>query len=118
MTLKVGIIGVGGIARTHMPGWEASPHAEVVAGADVSEAALRTWGERFGVTCLVTDSTELIEDPAIDIIDLHYGPDSRTNEYWHTAQDNLDHVSPLSLKIVGDVVLESLPHIADRAAGD
>ena len=24
MTLKVGIIGVGGIARTHIPGWQAS----------------------------------------------------------------------------------------------
>ena len=24
-SLKVGIIGVGGIARTHIPGWNASP---------------------------------------------------------------------------------------------
>ena len=34
MTLKVGVIGVGGIARTHMPGWAASENAEVVAGSD------------------------------------------------------------------------------------
>jgi predicted dehydrogenase len=70
MTLKVGVIGVGGIARTHMPGWEASPHAEVVAGSDISEAALQAWGERNGVTRLVTDSAELIDDPEIDIIDV------------------------------------------------
>jgi predicted dehydrogenase len=70
MTLKVGVIGVGGIARTHMPGWEASPHAEVVAGADISAAALRAWGEKYGVTRLVTVPAELIDDPDIDIIDV------------------------------------------------
>jgi predicted dehydrogenase len=70
MTLKVGLIGVGGIARTHMPGWEASPHAEVVAGADISEAALQAWGAKNGVTRLTTDSAELINDPEIDIIDV------------------------------------------------
>jgi len=70
MTLKVGVIGVGGIARTHMPGWEASPHAEVVAGSDISEAALQAWGSKWGVTRLVTDSAELIDDPGLDIIDV------------------------------------------------
>ncbi len=33
--LKVGVIGLGGIANTHMPGWKASTHAEVVAGSDI-----------------------------------------------------------------------------------
>jgi predicted dehydrogenase len=69
-TLKVGVIGVGGIARTHMPGWEASEHTEVVAGSDISEAALATWGERFGVARLGTDPAELLSDPDIDIIDI------------------------------------------------
>ena len=55
--------------------------------------------------------------PAVDIIDLHFGPDSRTNEYWHTPQDTLDKVSPASLKIIGDVVLESLPKIAEKVMG-
>ena len=35
--LKVGIIGVGGIAGTHVPGWEASAEAELVAGCDIDE---------------------------------------------------------------------------------
>jgi hypothetical protein len=30
--LKVGVVGVGGIARMHMPGWELSPNAEVSDG--------------------------------------------------------------------------------------
>ena len=40
-TLKVAMIGVGGIARTHMPGWAASEHAEVVAGADMCRRGQR-----------------------------------------------------------------------------
>ena len=70
MALKVGVIGVGGIARTHMPGWAASEHAEVVAGSDISEAALRDWGEDNGVARLETDPAALFSDPDIDVIDV------------------------------------------------
>ncbi len=70
MTLKVGVIGVGGIARTHMPGWAASEHAEVVAGSDIHAGVLQQWGEANGVSKLTTDSAELINDPDIDIIDV------------------------------------------------
>ena len=51
-TLKVGVIGVGGIARTHMPGWEASPHAEVVAGADLVPEALSA-GAAIGMSAVL-----------------------------------------------------------------
>lgn len=47
--------------------------------------------------------------PAIDIIDFDYGSDQ--GSYWHTAEDTLDKVSARSLKIVGDVVLHSLPRL-------
>jgi glutaminyl-peptide cyclotransferase len=46
--------------------------------------------------------------PAVDVIDFDYGDN---NEYWHTAEDTLDKVSARSLKVVGDVVLLSLPKI-------
>ena len=69
-SLKVGVIGVGGIARAHMPGWAASPHAEVVAGADLAPAALEHWGAQHGISRLYSDSAELIADPDIDIIDV------------------------------------------------
>jgi len=68
--LKVGIIGVGGIARTHMPGWEASEHAEVVAGCDIRPDVLQRWGETHGITTLSTDADDLFSDPEIDIIDV------------------------------------------------
>ncbi|MBZ0302053.1 MAG: Gfo/Idh/MocA family oxidoreductase [Anaerolineae bacterium] len=69
-TLKVGVIGVGGIARVHMPGWAASEHAEVIAGSDISETFLDQWGQANGVTKLTTRAEELIADPDIDIIDI------------------------------------------------
>jgi len=69
-TLKVGVVGVGGIARTHMPGWEASEHAEVVAGSDVIEPVLQSWGQTYGVTNLSTDPADLFNNPDIDIIDV------------------------------------------------
>ncbi len=68
--LKVGIVGVGGIAKTHMPGWTASGLTEVVAGCDIDSNALQKWGPQFGVQKLVTDWQELVADPDIDIIDI------------------------------------------------
>jgi len=49
--------------------------------------------------------------PAVDIIDLN-----NYAAYWHTAQDDLNHVSEKSLKIVGDVVVAALPDIEKRVA--
>ncbi len=47
---------------------------------------------------------------AVDIIQLSSYP------HWHTAADTLDKISPRSLKIVGDVMLASIPRIAERLA--
>jgi len=41
--------------------------------------------------------------PATLLIDFDYGP------YWHTAEDTLDKLSPRSLQIVGEVLLDALP---------
>jgi glutaminyl-peptide cyclotransferase len=45
---------------------------------------------------------------SLDIIQLSSYP------YWHKPEDTLDKISPQSLKIVGDVVLASLPRIEQR----
>lgn len=47
--------------------------------------------------------------PAVDLIDFDYGDANGT--YWHTQEDTLDKISAQSLKIVGDVILLSLPKI-------
>jgi glutaminyl-peptide cyclotransferase len=48
---------------------------------------------------------------SLDLIQLSGYP------YWHRADDTLDKVSAESMKVVGDVVLASLPKIAERLAG-
>jgi len=68
--LKVGIIGLGGISHTHIPGWEASEYAEIVAGCDINPDVLPAWGEAHGVSKLTTDPCDLFDDPEIDIIDV------------------------------------------------
>jgi Zn-dependent M28 family amino/carboxypeptidase len=51
--------------------------------------------------------------PAVDLIDFEYGgPD---NPHWHNKNDTLDKISAQSLKIVGDVVILSLPKIEAQA---
>lgn len=43
--------------------------------------------------------------PVVDLIDLDYGYE---NVFHHSSEDTLDKVSPKSLKIVGDVIFETL----------
>ena len=42
---------------------------------------------------------------ACDLIDFNYGPN---HEYWHTAQDTMDKLSPRSFQVIGDVVAATL----------
>jgi len=46
--------------------------------------------------------------PAVDLLDLNYGP---ANRYWHTPEDTLDKVSAGSLQTVGEVVLEAISQL-------
>jgi predicted dehydrogenase len=70
--LKVGVIGVGGIAGTHMSGWAESEHAIVVAGADLDAEVLGKWSAKHELESpkLYTDTADLFADPDIDIVDI------------------------------------------------
>ena len=68
--LKVGVIGVGGIAGTHFPGWKASPHAEVVALGDTFAETLNRVGDAQKVDLRYENPQDLIDDPQIDIVDI------------------------------------------------
>ncbi len=71
--------------------------------------------QRLGYARYFLNSPRTIEDdhipflelgvPAVDIIDLDYGP---FNLYWHTKYDTVDKCSPASLAIVARVVLATL----------
>ena len=50
---------------------------------------------------ILDDHVPFIESgiPAVDIIDIEY-------PYWHTSQDTLDKISPNSLAVVGETLLQ------------
>lgn len=72
----------------------------------------------FGHVFLNRTSGALIDDhlfvnsianiPTIDIIHHDNNTQSGFFPHWHTREDNLDHVSPNTLKMVGDVVLATV----------
>jgi len=74
------------------------------------------WGTaaRLGQSSTFSNQLTTIEDDhipflragvaAVDLIDLE-------NPTWHTAQDDLEHVSARSLQTVGDVVVAAIPEI-------
>jgi glutaminyl-peptide cyclotransferase len=86
-------------------------------------ALVRQAAKKFGYEHYFFQQEEAVEDdhlpfvrrgvPSIDIIDLDYGPN---NSYHHTAQDTMDKVSARSLTIDGDVFLETIRLIDQRAA--
>jgi Zn-dependent M28 family amino/carboxypeptidase len=53
--------------------------------------------------------------PAVDIIDLDYGPAGAT--WWHTPDDTLDKVSARSIEAVGRTLVAALPKLESRLLG-
>jgi Zn-dependent M28 family amino/carboxypeptidase len=49
--------------------------------------------------------------PCADVIDLDYG---YNNVFWHSPQDTLDKLSPKSLEIAGDTILETIQMLDRR----
>lgn len=49
--------------------------------------------------------------PAVDIVDLDYGP---FNFYWHARYDTADKCSPTSLRLVGTVLLDAVTVLESR----
>jgi len=77
---------------------------------------------RLGYTKYFLDAPFAVDDDhipfvnagvaAVDLIDLDYGPH---NSYWHTEKDTVERCSPISLTIVGRVVLETLAELEKSA---
>lgn len=74
--------------------------------------------QKLGRREFVDESTAVLDDhipflqagiPAVNLIDMDY-------PVWHTAADDLDHVSAASLQAVGDVLVSALPDIEAEVA--
>lgn len=67
---RAGLIGCGGVSKSHSKGLQAARNVELVALADVYEPNLRTASEAYGVDRLYTDYREMIERERLDIVDI------------------------------------------------
>jgi predicted dehydrogenase len=67
-TYRVGIIALGGISRAHMAGYATLPNVQVVAGADVSEAALAKFREQHPEVSLYADYHEMLARERLDVV--------------------------------------------------
>jgi predicted dehydrogenase len=69
--LRVGVIGVGGIASAqHLPHWHSCPHAEIVALADTNAEVLAKIADHYGVKRTFQDWRELVDCADIDVVDV------------------------------------------------
>lgn len=72
----------------------------------------------IGINCPVMDMHELVKDDhmpflnhgfqAIDLIDFEYGSKPDQNDYWHTENDTMDKLSPISMESAGALVCEMI----------
>ena len=71
MSLKVGLVGAGSIARPHLAAFVRNPHVDEVHVADTSEAAREAICAEFGIIKhAVASYEELLADDSIDLIDI------------------------------------------------
>ncbi len=81
--IRVAVAGAGRWAQVaHIPGWQRDPRAEVVALADVDEAALAAAADKFSVPRTTTDYRELLDDPDIDVVDVVTGNQPHFQISW------------------------------------
>lgn len=72
MTLKIGLIGCGGITQAHVNGWKGvTSQAEIVAVADVSRENAEARAAQIGTDPeIVSDYRDLLVDSGIDAVDI------------------------------------------------
>lgn len=69
MSLKIGIIGAGGMLQYHQAGF-VKAGAEVVAICDMSEAAAKAAADKYGVAKTYTEVADMLADPELDAVSI------------------------------------------------
>ena len=69
-TYRVGVIGCGGMGRSHANNWKNTGRAEVVTASDISDASAAKFAEEFALPTHYTDFTEMCEKEDLDIVSI------------------------------------------------
>ncbi|MFC5404903.1 Gfo/Idh/MocA family protein [Cohnella soli] len=115
MTLKVGVIGTGGIFKhAHLPGWLSSSEVEIVAFCDAFKVSAEAAAKDFPDAKVYDDYKDLLDDPSIDIVGI-----STPNLYHseiaiaalrkgkHVFCEKPDAVNPVEAQKMADAAAES-----------
>ena len=68
--MKIGLIGAGSIARYHLEAYQKNAQAEVCVLCDANPETAKALAEEFGIAAFCTDYRKILEDPAIDAVDI------------------------------------------------
>ena len=68
--IRVGMIGVGQIAKMHLDFYRDIPEAEVVAAADIDEGELNAVSEKYGIPHRYSDFRKMLERDDLDAVDV------------------------------------------------
>ncbi|MBI2194240.1 MAG: Gfo/Idh/MocA family oxidoreductase [Planctomycetes bacterium] len=69
-TVRIGVIGAGGISHAHVAGYRANAGVEIVAVADVMAPRAEEWAKRYGVSHWFEDYHKLLEMDELDAVSI------------------------------------------------
>jgi len=73
---RAAVIGRGHISARHIPAWQASTDAELVAVCDLDRARAEARAREFGVPRVYTDVAEMLEREPLDCVDVATRPET------------------------------------------
>ena len=69
--LRVGVVGAGRWSRSaHLPGFQRSPHSDLVAICDLNEDMAKEAASQFNIESVYTDFEAMLARDDIDVIDI------------------------------------------------
>lgn len=68
--LRIGMVGAGNIAKTHLTAYQDVENAEIVAICDIDEKVLAATAEKFGIKKTYSSETEMLANEELDAVDV------------------------------------------------
>lgn len=91
MTLKIGVVGLGGIGNKHIECYKQESLAELVAVCDVAEEKAKQAAEKHGIKAYGTLEEMLEAHPDIDIVDVTTGGHENGSWHYEPVMQALEH---------------------------
>ena len=67
---RIGVIGCGGMGRSHSRSWQKQENVELVAAMDIYEESAKKLADEFGLSATYTDVDEMLAKEDLDIVSI------------------------------------------------